>query len=119
MDTAKRLETVLVIVLALVIIYWFKRYNALLLCALFIGVAALLVPAVATGIHWFWMKLSHVLGAVSGRVLLSIIYLLVLLPLAVLAKLYGKSNIRLKAGGDTYFNDRNHTYTKDDMAHPW
>jgi len=119
MDKTKRLETVLTIVLALVIIYWFKRWNVLLLCAISIGIAALLIPAVASGIHWFWMKLSHVMGAVSGRVILTLIYLLVLLPLAMLARIFGKSNFRLKVGGTTYFKERNHTYTKEDMMHPW
>jgi hypothetical protein len=119
MDKAKRFETVLVIVLGLIVIYWFKKYNVLLLSAIFIGMAALLVPAVATGIQWFWMKLSGLMGAVSGRVILTVIYLLVLLPLAFLAKLFGKSSFRLKPGGDTYFKDRNHTYTKEDIMNPW
>ena len=119
MDKTKRFETVLVIVLGLVVIYWFKRYNVLLLSAIFIGMAALLAPAAAKGIHWFWMKLSDMMGAVSGRVILTLIYVLVLLPLACLAKLFGKSNLRLKAGGDTCFKDRNHIYTKEDMMNPW
>jgi len=119
MDTTKRFETVLVIVLGLVTVYWFKRYNVLLLSAIFLGIAALLVPVVATGIHWCWMKLSDVMGALSGRIMLSVIYVLVLLPLAFLARWFGKSSFRLKAGGTTYFKDRNHTYTKEDMMNPW
>jgi hypothetical protein len=119
MDKTKRLETVLVIVLGLVAIYWFKKHNALLVAAIVIGVSALLVPAAAQGIHWCWMQLSRIMGAVSGRVLLTVVYVLVLLPMAVVARWSGKGNLRMKAGGDSYFKERNHTYTKEDIIHPW
>ncbi len=119
MDKTKHLETVLVIVLAMMMVYWFKRYNALLLCAILTGLAAVLVPAVAGAIHWFWAKLSDILGSVSGRILLTVTYVLVLLPLSFLAKRFGKTTIRTKAGGNSYFKERNHTYRKEDMSNPW
>jgi hypothetical protein len=126
-DPAKRrkeLETVLVIVLGLALLAWLGRRNlsrrtVFLTCAFVIGAAGLLIPAVARGIHWFWMGLSRAMGAVSGRVLLTIVYVLVLLPLSALARWTGKLTIGKKSGGKTHFKERIHTYTKEDIIHPW
>jgi hypothetical protein len=119
MNTNKQMETVLVIVLGLTVAYWLKRANGLLLAAILIGLAGLFVPMAAQGIHWAWMGLSRLLGAVSGRILLTLVYVLVLVPLSFLARRMGKISMRTKPGGSTYFIARNHTYTKEDIQHPW
>jgi hypothetical protein len=119
MQKERSSETILVIVLGLVALYWLKRKDALLLCALAIGLVALLVPAAARGIHWCWMKLSEVLGNISGKVLLTLVYFLVLAPLSLLARWTGKISILKKGTGNTHFKERNHTYTKEDIIHPW
>ena len=118
-ERRKELETILVIVLGLALFYWLKRREILLWCALVIGAAGLLVPPIAKGIHWCWMRLSVLMGAVSGRVLLTVVYVLVLVPLSVFARLSGKLTLRLKPGGRTYFKERDHLYRKEDMTHPW
>lgn len=107
------------IVLGLTVAYWLKRANGLLLAAILIGLAGLFVPMAARGIHWAWMGLSRILGAISGRVLLTLVYVLVLVPLSFLARRLGKISMNVKPGGATYFITRNHTYTKEDIQHPW
>ena len=119
MHKEKKWETVLAIVIGLVALYWVRRAGVFLLCAFVIGTAALLAPAFAQGIHWFWTKLSGILGGISGKILLTVVYIFVLIPLSVAARLSGKLAIRRKPGGKTYFTERNHTYTKEDILHPW
>jgi TRAP-type C4-dicarboxylate transport system permease small subunit len=119
MDKDKHRETILVIVIALLVAYWFRRADALLLCALGIGLLALFVPGAARGIHWGWMKLSEGLGTVSGWVLLTLVYILVLTPLSFLARWSGKIGLRRKPGGPSYFKERNHVFTKEDLQNPW
>ncbi len=118
-ERRKELETILVIVLGLALVYWLKRKETLLWCALAIGAGGVLVAPVAKGIHWGWMRLSMLMGAVSGRVLLTVVYILVLVPLSVIARLSGKLTLRLKPGGRSYFKERDHLYRKEDMTHPW
>lgn len=118
-ERRKELETILVILLGLGLCYWLKRKEILLWCALVIGAAGLLAPPVAKGIHRGWMRLSLLMGAVSGRVLLTVVYVLVLVPLSFFARLSGKVTLRLKPGGKTYFKERDHLYRKEDMTHPW
>jgi hypothetical protein len=113
------METILVIVLGLIVVYWFKRAGGLLLAAILIGLAGLLVPVAAQGIHWAWTGLSKLLGAVTGKILLTLVYVLVLMPLSFLARRMGKISMKTRPGGNTYFVARNHTYTKEDIQHPW
>jgi hypothetical protein len=120
MDKTKQTETLLVIVLGLVVIYWFKRANGYLMAAILVGGIGLLVPLAGQAIHWGWMKLAFILGEISGRVLLTLVYVLVLLPLAFFARLSGKAAMRRKpAGVKSYFKERDHTYVKEDLTQLW
>lgn len=119
MDRSKQWETLVAILSGLIILYWLKHYDGLLIAAAVTGILSLLVPAVAAGIHRGWTRLSMLLGGISGRVLLTVIYVFILLPLCFFARLTGKLTLRLKPGGDSYFKLRNHTYTKEDLTYPW
>jgi len=121
MNKSKQYETVLVIVLGLIVVFFFKHARGWLVAALVVGFLSLLVPAVARVIDLVWSKLSLLLGELSGRVLLTLVYTLLLLPLAGLARLFGHAGLRLrrKKASDSYFTDRNHRYEKEDLIHPW
>jgi hypothetical protein len=119
MDKSKQWETILVIVLGLVLLYWFRRWNGWLIAALAIGAVSLLIPAVAGVIHRAWGLLSLAMGELSGKFLLTLVYILILMPLALAARWAGRSGIRRKTGGMTYFTERNHRYDKEDLNQPW
>lgn len=70
-------------------------------------------------VHFLWMKLAEALGYVSGKILLSVVFILFVIPLSFFAKLRGKLNIQLKPGGDSYFKTRNHLFTKKDLENLW
>jgi hypothetical protein len=55
-----------------------------------------------------------------SKVLLTIVYVLVLLPLSFLSRAFGSKNgVALKPGSKSYYTDRNYTYTKDSMDNVW
>jgi hypothetical protein len=81
--------------------------------------AGLLVTDIAMAIDWLWNKLSLLISAVLGKVLLTVIYIIILLPLAFLAKFFAGSGIELKPGRSSYYKSRNHTYTAEDLDNPW
>jgi hypothetical protein len=68
-----------------------------------IGVVLILVgllfPVVLLPLHKLWMGLSIVLGYISTRVILTVIYYLVLTPIAVIGRLTGKDFIDEKIDG--------------------
>ena len=120
MNREKHLETILVLVLALGIIYWVYNSGYILLAAGILAFIGIFVPFLAQKIHWAWMKLSHYIGLVMGKVLLTLIYVLFLLPLAFFARLFkSKNGVLLKRKPQSYFVDRNFTYTKSSIENVW
>lgn len=120
MKREKQLETILVLVLALIVIYWKTHESKLLVAAAVLGAIGVFIPFFAEKIHWAWMKLAHAMGYVMSKVMLTIVYVLFVLPLAFLAKAFGKKNgIVLKPGAKSYFKDRNFTYSKESMENVW
>jgi hypothetical protein len=62
------------------------------------GALLLLFAAAAPGLlaapHRVWMKFAHVLGTVNGFLFLSILFFLVLTPLGVVLRLFGRDELR-------------------------
>lgn len=120
MNREKHLETILVLVLALGVFFWFTEKTYLLLAAGILAFIGIFIPFLADKIHWAWMKLAHAMGYVMSKVLLTLVYVVILLPLSFLSRAFGaKTGIRLKPGAKSYFEDRNFTYTKESLENVW
>jgi Saxitoxin biosynthesis operon protein SxtJ len=119
MEKIKQKESILAIVTGLVIIGWFIHKPILFPIAGGIGLVCLLSSYVTEKIHWLWMKISHVLGFVMSKVILSIVFFLFLTPIAILSKLSRKDLLQLKRADRTYYAERNHLYVKDDLENVW
>ncbi len=50
----------------------------------------LVFPPGARAFHTAWMKIAHVLGAINSRIILSIAFYLVMTPIGVLTRLFGR-----------------------------
>ncbi|MEW5774406.1 MAG: SxtJ family membrane protein [Thermodesulfobacteriota bacterium] len=69
-----------------------------------------------------WFGLSHVMGAVMSRLILSLVFFLVVTPVAVLRRALGKDPMRLrqwKAGQDSVFTVRDATVSAQDLERPF
>lgn len=120
MKRTKHLETILVLILALGVFYWIFEISAFLIIAGGLVTVALFLPKLTGIIHLIWMKVAQMLGSIMSIFLLAIIFLLLLIPLAFLATIFGSRNgINLKSGSDTYFSDRSFEYDAASMEHPW
>jgi hypothetical protein len=125
MNRQKHLETILVLVLALGVVYWFTHVKNpelgkyLLLAALILGLIGVFIPWLADKIHWAWMKLAHVMGWVMSKVILSIVFFVFLLPMALIVKAMGKGSVQLKSGSNSYYKNRDFVYTKESLEHVW
>jgi hypothetical protein len=56
----------------------------------------LLMPQWLTPLRWLWEKLGHVLGIINTYVLLTLVYFLVLTPLSMAMRMFGKDILKLK-----------------------
>lgn len=119
MQRQKTLETILVLVGALLVFYFIFDLRLLLKIALVLAAIGIFIPFLAEKIHWAWMKLAHILGYVMSRVLLTLIYFIFVVPLAFFSRLAGKNSVQLKAGQKSYFKDRNFRYDKGSLENVW
>ena len=117
MDRQKHLETILVIVLGMIVIYFVAGSKYILWGAIALGLIGVFIPSLADKIHWAWMKLAHGMGYVMGKVMLTLVYGLVVLPMSWFAK--NKVSVRLSSKSDSYFKERNYTYKKEDLENVW
>ena len=116
----KQLETHLVLVLALGIVYYFTSQRVYLFAAGMIGLIGLFIPWLAAHIHHLWMKLAHLLGFVMSKVLLTLVFFIVVLPMSIFSRLFGnKTGIRLRPRESSYYVVRDFTYTKESIEQVW
>ncbi len=115
----KNLETCLVISTGLIVIYFFKPYEALLMAAAVLGFVGVFVNPLAKWVTWGWYKLADLLGFVMSKVVLSIVFYVFLFPIALLARMSKKDLLQLKKRDDTYWTTRNHKYTAKDLENVW
>ena len=82
----------------------------------------MLLPVLFKPFAYLWFGISNVLGAFVPKIVLSAIYLVFVVPVGVLRKLFGKDNLQLrKFRKETHsvFKIREHTFTEKDIKHPY
>lgn len=125
MNRQKNLETILVLVLALIASYFLagKRLGNqapyLLYAALVLGGIGLFFPWLAQLIHRGWMALAEGIGWVMSKLILTLVFFLVLLPVALLSRLSRKKNSMLHRQPDSYYITRNHRFEKKNLEQVW
>jgi len=115
----KSIDTCLTLVLALIVLYKIYKQEYLLLIALIIGMIGLLIPSLAQKIHWVWMKLAEALGFVMSKLLLTVIFFIVLLPLSSFSDLRKNNQVKRKSKKDSHFVTRNFMYNPESMENMW
>ena len=67
-------------------------------------VLGMVAPQSLKQVHYGWMKIGHVLGAINTRIILGIIYYLLITPMGLVMRLVGKDPMHrtLVQGTDTY-----------------
>ncbi len=115
----KQLEALAAIALLFVLIARWERSWYFIYVAAVVLVMGVLWRGFAEMLRRYWMKLGKGLGVVSGTILLTLVYILAVLPLSFFARRSGKFSIRLKPGEGSNFKDRGHVYAEKDFLHPW
>ena len=116
----KNQETILAIVLGLTVIWYFTHVTPLIYISIILVAIALLWQTLAGFITWIWLKLSHVMGWVMSKVILSIVFYLILFPIAALSRLFKPDLMRIKKNGKpSYYSERNQKYSAEDLQNPW
>ena len=82
----------------------------------------LLVPKVFVPVAILWFAFSRGLSSLMSRVLLSTLFVVLVVPVAWLRKTFGWNALRTKSfrkSTGSVFVDRNHTFSREDLQHPF
>ena len=113
-------KNITVIVSGLLIIGLWLDIHVLVIVSASIGLGSVLIPPFARFVNWIWMKLALGLGWINSRILLTLIYFLVLFPIAIISRLFRNDPMELKKGsGDSYYKTRDHRFEKEDLMNTW
>ena len=114
-------KDLLVIITGFLVLFLIIKKSFLLYIAGGVALGSLFSEYLAEKIVWGWYKLAEGLGYVSSRILLSIIFFVMLTPLALLYRLTRKQDVlqlNRKQGG-SYYTERKHLYVKKDLEKMW
>ena len=112
--------TMLTIAAGFFVIYYFTKAETALVVSLVIGLTGLTSTYLTHIVHVLWWKLTAVLSLVIPKVVLTVIYFFVLVPVSFLARLFGRSDIlRLKNNSASLYQDRNTTFGRSSFEKPW
>ncbi|RRB15251.1 hypothetical protein EHT87_11965 [Larkinella knui] len=120
MNPIDRVKAQLVIVTGLVVFYVIFKSVYGLYAAAAVGLLSIFIPAAGNGIAWLWFKLAEILGIINRKIILTVLFWVVLVPIAYLYRLTAKNPLSIKRTRDaSLYHERNHTYTKEDLEHTW
>ena len=109
----------------------------ILICLLLVGLAKkpvflpvaivllilnMIAPKIYAPLARLWFGLSHVMGSVMSKLLLGVVFYLVLTPVGVARRLFGRDAMQVKAwkkDSESVFRVREHTFSKADIEQPY
>ena len=112
-------EFALVAILVALFLSLYFKTNTGVKVGFVITVAAILIPVVFYPFAVIWFGLSTILGAISSRVLMTIIFFVLVVPIGLIRKLFGKDNLRInqfKKSSQSVMENRDHLYKESDIT---
>ncbi|MBF0440311.1 MAG: hypothetical protein HQK54_00240 [Oligoflexales bacterium] len=87
-------KTILTIIAGLLVLALLFRSLALAIVAALLAISSLIHPPIADKIAWYWMKFSHILGDANSKIILTIVYFVILVPVAIAYQILNRSQKR-------------------------
>jgi len=112
----------LALVLICLLCYQAWKLNFLMLLAIAFLLATMTYPLIFQPFARFWFALSTALGTVVSKVILTVLFFTVVLPISLVRRILGKDSMRIKSwkkGRESVFRERNHRFEAKDLAHPY
>jgi uncharacterized membrane protein len=118
-NQSKNLEALLVIVTGFLVLYFVFDIKILLYVALAVGLISILIKPLAFLLAKAWYKLGDLLGWIVSKIVLSLMFYVLLVPLALLHNLFNKNAMQLKNTSKSMWKLREHTYAENDFKNTW
>jgi len=115
-------DTGMVVVLVLMLLGYFYKNNTFYLLSIILLVIDMIVPSIFTPMAFIWFGFSKILGNITSKIILTIIFYIIVWPIAMLRKIMGKDSLQLrlfKKNSGSVFKARNYTYKAEDLEKPY
>jgi hypothetical protein len=115
-------DTGMAMVLICLLAGWFTGIRDWFLGAIILLIINMTWPTIYTWAAKGWLGFSHLLGTVMSKIILSLIFFIVVTPLALLRRALGHDPMALKKwkkGTESVFETRDHTYTPEEIEQPF
>jgi len=112
----------LALILITLLIFLFSEKMVFLHTAIALTVLLMIWPAPFRYFGIVWFALGEALGFIVSRILLTVIFLFLVIPVAIFKKGSIRRNMNLgqfKIGNDSVFKNRNHIFDSDDLVRPF
>lgn len=121
MNQIDTFKTVNVLTLAFLIGYLVFSINWLLWVAFLLAIGNAFESRITSWIAEYWMKLAGILGNFNSKIILSVMFFIVLTPLAFVYRLFNRELVNhfRKNQRRSYFDDVNKSFTKSDFEKLW
>ncbi|MBI5683039.1 MAG: hypothetical protein HZC45_07740 [Deltaproteobacteria bacterium] len=116
----KDLETMVVLSLALLCLFLIFKKAVFVITSLILLLISLIFKNLTSRVAFVWLKFADTLGNINAKIILSIVFFMMLTPIALLYRVFVKNPMWLKRFDcKSYFSTRNHAYTSRDLENTW
>jgi hypothetical protein len=119
-DSLTALKSVFVISMGLLFLNLIFHWYWALIASFVIGISGVLSGFIAEKIHYLWMKLAYFLNMVFPNLFLTLVFYIILTPIAFLYRIFRRQDaLLLKSNPGSTFLFKQRTFTADDFKNPW
>jgi len=114
-------DTGMALVLVCIILFLFSQQRLWIIAALVFLLICMISPKLYQPAAVVWFKLSNYLGGFASTLLLTIIFYVVVTPIALIRQLTGADALKLKQWrkSKSAFTERNITFSATDLEKPY
>jgi len=115
-------DTGMAMVLILLIIAMLTENNIYLLISIFALIVDMTFPTFYYPVAIIWLGFSHLLGTIISKILLSIVFVLMVIPVGLIRRLLGKDSLKLtqfKKSSNSVMKKRNYSFISKDIQKPF
>lgn len=112
----------LALVLICLICFQIWKLSALIILAILFLLVAMSYPPIFKPFAKCWFAFSTALGTVVSKLILTVLFFVMVLPVALVRRLMGKDAMQItcwKKGRESVFRHRDHRFSAKDLEQPY
>lgn len=115
-------DTGMAMVLLLLLMFYFFRSEFFVFGAIVLHILNMAFPGLYRPVAVIWLGLTHFLGTIVSKAILSVVYFTVVTPVGLWRRLFAADTLRLKSFKSdctSVMHERNYRFTARDIERPY